>query len=269
MPTMILPPPSGSSARATNAPRGNGGGTAYPSYAVAASLKNRWKSLKWPITLLVVSILLGTIGSLNILNTGNALSNVKKSSSTSSQAQVSQKMQMQRQPVSSPTITLRPASTPTPAITLTPQNTPGQPIPATTSQPTNTSPSGSTKIVSDTFARNSKNQFNWGTASDGVNRWKIDSDATVLFSTSNHQGVAIGDGYADAVIGPSVKNTMVVFSATMSDYEPMDNGDTTSIGVVLRWQDPNNWYKVFLNGSKLIIRKHVDGQAADLDSMDF
>ena len=37
-------------------------------------------------------------------------------------------------------------------------------------------------------------------------------------------------------------------------------GTDVNLGVVLRWTDPNNWYKAFIDGNQLGILRSVNGQ---------
>ncbi|HSW88162.1 MAG TPA: right-handed parallel beta-helix repeat-containing protein [Candidatus Saccharimonadales bacterium] len=148
--------------------------------------------------------------------------------------------------------------TPTPVATATPTLTPS-PIPTNT--PT---PIVNAFIAKDTFAR--ANQTYWGTASDGQ-KWAGDANTSNKFSiTSNagkiSSGSTSGINY-NAVLGPSLGNAQILFSGSMSSFS------SSNIGGVLRWQDANNWYKAYIDGSNLYIQKSVNGTKTTVKSASF
>lgn len=121
-------------------------------------------------------------------------------------------------------------------------------------------------LAQDTFQR--PNQVFWGVASDGQD-WGSDANRLAAFSIVNHTGqiAAQAAGMYSAVIGPAVGNADVTLSATVNQFAGSIN--LVNLGVVLRWQDPNNWYKVLIDGNNLSIDRHVNGNAAVLASVPF
>jgi hypothetical protein len=49
----------------------------------------------------------------------------------------------------------------------------------------------------------------------------------------------------------------ILVSGTVSQFDADGN---TNLGVVLRWQDTNNWYKALIDGSQLQLLSDVNGQ---------
>jgi hypothetical protein len=43
----------------------------------------------------------------------------------------------------------------------------------------------------------------------------------------------------------------------------------TNLGAVLRWNDPGNWYKVYVDGTFLVLQKRVNGSYTILGTADF
>ena len=123
------------------------------------------------------------------------------------------------------------------------------------------SPTPGTIIAQDTFQR--ANQTYWGTASDG-RAWVEDAGNQSIFSISNNRGqVSGGNGAYDAILGPSTSNAEVLFSGSLSNF------NVTNIGAVLRWNDTINWYKAYIDGTKLVIQEKVHGSYSTLGSIPF
>jgi hypothetical protein len=135
-------------------------------------------------------------------------------------------------------------------------NTPVAKTPATT--PVNNNqpapPNQQTNVLAtDTFQR--QNQALWGTASDG-RRWGGDANTQQAFSINGMKGqITGGKGTLDAVIGVPTGNVDITMSGSINQF-----GNDVNFGVVLRWTDPNNWYKAFIDGNQLAILRSVNGQ---------
>ena len=142
-----------------------------------------------------------------------------------------------------PTPTSTMSSTPSPTSTLTPT-----PIPGTT-------------IAQDTFQR--ANQTHWGTASDG-HVWAADANTQAAFSIVTNQGqVSNGNTYYNAVLGSTAGNAEVLLSSSISSFT------NANIGVVLRWNDTNNWYKAYISGTNLVIQAKIKGNYRVIGSTAF
>jgi hypothetical protein len=120
-------------------------------------------------------------------------------------------------------------------------------------------------IAQDTFQR--QNQPLWGTSSDS-NLWGGDAnnpnDQTV-FSIVNQSGqIANGPGNFNALLGPATTDADVTISAQINAFTGNAN-----LGVVLRWQDANNWYKALIDGTRLRVIRNLQGTTDTLSSMLF
>lgn len=116
-------------------------------------------------------------------------------------------------------------------------------------------------LAQDTFLR--VNQISWGIASDGQ-LWQADAKSSSNFAIVNHAGqVSKADGVYDAILGPTITNAEVVFNGSLSRFGP------STLGALLRWKDANNLYKVYLDGSYLILLKDVAGIVTVLKSVIF
>ncbi len=152
-------------------------------------------------------------------------------------------------PTSSATVTTTPTMTPSPTVTTTPTLTPSP------------SPSPGMTLAQDTFQR--ANQKFWGTASDGL-VWGGDANTSAAFSISNNVGqIANGSGPYNAVLGPSTTDAEVLFTGSLSSFT------NNNLGAVLRWQDTNDWYKAYINGSQLVVQKKVNGTTTTLSQAAF
>ncbi|MGZ6281412.1 MAG: YncE family protein, partial [Ktedonobacteraceae bacterium] len=149
----------------------------------------------------------------------------------------------------SPTVTVSPSPTITPSPTFTPS-------------PTITpSPTPGTILAQDTFQR--ANQQFWGTASDGLT-WGGDANTQKSFSINNNVGqVANGSGPYNAVLGPVATDSEVFFTGSASSFT------NNNLGAVLHWQDTNNWYKAYINGTQLVLQKKVKGTSTTLSTAAF
>src|SRR5581483_5161400 len=160
--------------------------------------------------------------------------------------------------ISLPLLMRRPSSLgpgPAPSPTV-----PGATMPSPTASPT------AQVLVQDTFQR--PNQTFWGAASDGQ-EWEGDANRLTAFSIADNTGqiAAHAAGTYSAVIGPAVGDADVTLSATVNHFA--DSINLINLGVVLRWQDTNNWYKALIDGNRLSIDRHMNGNAAVLASIPF
>ena len=140
-----------------------------------------------------------------------------------------------------------------------------RPTPAATQAPTGpasqaTAPaSGVTVLARDSFQR--PDQALWGTSSD--NRiWGGDANANSAFSIVNHAGQIGGaKGALQATLNVPNADAELLVSGSVNRFDA--NGDV-NLGCVLRWQDPQNWYKVLINGSVLQLLRSVNGKISVL-----
>lgn len=135
--------------------------------------------------------------------------------------------------------------------------------PNSSSTPTPTpTPTSGTLLAQDTFKR--ANQSRWGTASDGLT-WGGDANTNAAFSISGDAGlVSNGNGATySAVLGSTATNAEVYATSSISSFTNSNFGD------VLRWTDGNNWYKAYIDGSRLYIQKKVRGTTTFLSSVAF
>jgi hypothetical protein len=106
-------------------------------------------------------------------------------------------------------------------------------------------------LAQDTFQRG--DHIFWGVASDGQ-MWGADANNQAVFTTMDHTGRIInGQGAENAILGPRITDADIVFSGSLSRFH------FTNLGSVLRWQDKNNWYKAYLDGTELVLLKNVNG----------
>jgi len=119
------------------------------------------------------------------------------------------------------------------------------------------------KLAEDTFQR--QNQQFWGTASDG-RTWQGDANQANAFSITNKVGqIANTQGTLNALLGTPSTNQEVVMSGSLNHF----NKGQVNIGVVLRWNDAKNWYKVLIDGTHVMVIKRVNGVTTTLGTMPF
>lgn len=149
-----------------------------------------------------------------------------------------------------------PAGTPLP----TPLNSMYTPTPTGTATVTPSATPG-TLLAKDTFKR--ANQQFWGKASDGLT-WGGDANTQTVFSINNNAGqIANGSGPYNAVLGPSTTDAEVLFTGSLSTFT------NNNLGAVLRWQDTNNWYKAYIDGTNLVIQSKLNGTTTILTQAAF
>lgn len=169
-------------------------------------------------------------------------------------------------PTLAATLTL---STPPPvsqAVALSPQEPtppPAEPTSVATAQPTSL-PDGVTVLAQDTFQR--PNQSLWGQSSDG-HMWSGDANSSPLFSIADHAGqISGGKGAVQAIMQLSSQDSELLVSGTVNQFNAHG---TSNLGVVLRWQDSQNWYKVLIDGSTFQLLKSVQGKISTLTTQPF
>ncbi len=115
-------------------------------------------------------------------------------------------------------------------------------------------------VAQDTFHRGA-DQTLWGTASDGQ-RWDGDANKSQDFSIAGRMGqihrTANGSSFYTAVLGPSQTDAEVKVTASLDHFNP------SHIGVLLRYTDDKNYYKVFIDGSNFLMLKRVNGHNTTL-----
>jgi len=117
-------------------------------------------------------------------------------------------------------------------------------------------------LARDSFQR--PNQQFWGVASDGQS-WAGDAVKAPAFAIVNHSGQVIGNSSAiyDSVLGKPVADSEVLVSGSVSSFAD------ANMGVLLRWTDGNNLYKVFIDGTNLTVLKKANGAFSNLQSTPF
>lgn len=116
-------------------------------------------------------------------------------------------------------------------------------------------------ISQDTFQR--PNQTHWGSASDG-NVWGADAASSSVFSISSNSALATNPGGILAgTLGASATDAQVLTTGSINSF---NGGD---YGVILRYTNGTNWYKAYIDGSSLIIRRNLNGNNIVLVSTPF
>jgi hypothetical protein len=120
-------------------------------------------------------------------------------------------------------------------------------------------------LAQDPFQR--ADQALWGTASDGK-AWGGDANISPAFSIVNGTGqIANATGMLEALTDPIASNADVEVTVTANQFA--DNVNMMNIGVTLRWQDTNDWYKALIDGNNFSIDKAVNGNMTIIDTMPF
>jgi hypothetical protein len=118
-------------------------------------------------------------------------------------------------------------------------------------------------LAQDTFKR--QNQQFWGTASDG-RTWEGDANKAGAFSIANGAGqIANAKGALNALLGLAGTNMQVMVSGSLNRF----NNGNVNLGVVLRWTDNNDWYKVLIDGTHVSLLKRVKGVTTTLATQPF
>lgn len=145
----------------------------------------------------------------------------------------------------------------TPNVAKQTQNTP---LPGQTPTPTMPATTTGKPVAQDNFQR--ADQTLWGTASDGQN-WQGAANQSQSFSIANKAGLIQGQGFFDTTLGGQQADAEILFTSSLSSFQQ------ANIGAVLRWHDPNNWYKAYLDGQKLIILRKIQGVVTRLSDFNF
>ncbi|HEU5376711.1 MAG TPA: hypothetical protein VFV38_14850 [Ktedonobacteraceae bacterium] len=167
-------------------------------------------------------------------------------------------------PVLAATLTLPPSSNTgaatTPATSTHAPVSPGVSGPFSESTPLPTQlPSGVFVLARDTFQR--PDQALWGKSSDGQ-IWGGDANTSQAFAIARHAGqISGGQGAMQATLNVAGADADLLLSGAVNRFAA--NG-TINLGVILRWSDPNNWYKVLIDGKNLQLLKDVHGQISVL-----
>jgi serine/threonine protein kinase len=130
------------------------------------------------------------------------------------------------------------------------QTTPSATTHTTTTATTRPNPN---ILAEDNFQRG--NQNFWGTASDGL-AWGGDALNSMDFSIVNHRGqihrTANGNSLYTALLGTRYTDFEVVATAMLDSF------NNSHIGVMLRYQDDNHYYKARITGNTLEIINRQD-----------
>lgn len=65
------------------------------------------------------------------------------------------------------------------------------------------------------------------------------------------------------MLGPTATDAEVLFTGSLSSFS------NNNLGAVLRWQDSNDWYKAYINGTQLVVQKQVGGTTTTLSQANF
>ncbi len=123
---------------------------------------------------------------------------------------------------------------------------------------------GTQMLAEDTFKR--ANGAHWGTASDN-RMWEGDANQQAAFSIVGNTGqIANGTGTLNALLGPNKDNVDVLLQGSVNHFAAKGQ---SNLGVVLRWNDANNWYKALIDNANLTILKRANGQGGALSSVPF
>ncbi len=149
--------------------------------------------------------------------------------------------------------TQTPATTKTASATSTPaQNS----TPGNGSTPAQTPPPTLQLLYQDTFQR--PDQPFWGTASDGT-AWGGDAATSNDFSIAQQTGkifrTAAGHPLYTATLGTTPHADAEILVTAM-----LDSFTNSHIGVMLRYQNDNHYYKVLLDGKSFHFLKRIDPQ---------
>ncbi len=108
-------------------------------------------------------------------------------------------------------------------------------------------------LARDTFQR--PDQMDWGTASDGE-MWGGDALNSADLSIHNHMGqahrTANGNSLYTATLGAPHTDAEVVATAMLDSF------NKSHIGVMLRYQNDNHYYKAYIDGNSLLILNRID-----------
>lgn len=116
-------------------------------------------------------------------------------------------------------------------------------------------------LARDDFRRT--NQVYWGTSSGGQS-WQADAQEKRSFSIAADQGVvAPTQGFLCGVLGQSVTDSEVSFQGSLSQFRQ------SSLAALLRWDSPENYYKLVLDAQGLTLSRVMDGMPTPLRTVSF
>jgi hypothetical protein len=121
-------------------------------------------------------------------------------------------------------------------------------------------------VAEDTFVR--PNQPLWGIASDGVHTWTGDANsATGVFSIVNGHGRINNGGTTSyrGQLGNKVANSEAQATAIVNFW----NGTSVGLGVTIRVEDANNYYKAYIDGTSFWLQKTQAGSTSTLTMVPF
>lgn len=138
---------------------------------------------------------------------------------------------------------------------------------ASTPVPQPTAPAnGIVTLAQDNFQR--PDQAFWGTSS-GLRLWGGDANTNPTFAIVNHAGQisgSQGQSSLQAIMNVASPDAEIIITGSVSQF---DARGSSNLGVVLRWQDANNWYKALIDGNNVQLLKNVNGKIAVLASQAF
>lgn len=179
---------------------------------------------------------------------------------------------------SSPTLkpTLVPTATPSPLpspVTTTPAATraKAQPAPAAPQPVQRQVMVAQPTVIHDSFQRNTL-PGSWGTT-NGL-QWQLTGNPQAFFvnpGTNTGSGMIISQAqqnaeFYTATIGPEVAEPTDVQATLAMTFS---TSQQNNVGLVVRWQDSNNYYKVYIDGSQLVLMKNINGQQSSLITTSF
>lgn len=116
-------------------------------------------------------------------------------------------------------------------------------------------------LARDDFQR--VNQVYWGTSSGGQT-WQADAQEKHSFSVVGDSGVVSATtGFLCGVLGQVVTNSEVSFQGSLSHF------GQSSLGALLRWDDPEDYYKLVLDAQGLTLSRVMDGMPTPLRTVSF
>jgi len=111
--------------------------------------------------------------------------------------------------------------------------------------------------ITDNFQR--RNQSGWGAATTGQT-WQLNGKT---FTISNNKGLISGNGASTATIGAAGSQVTVTMSGSLSGL------NSTRLGALANYQDDNNWYMAYFDGSHFALLKRQHGTYSALVSKPF
>lgn len=91
----------------------------------------------------------------------------------------------------------------------------------------------------------------------------VSTEFTIAGGMGQIHRIANGGSLYTATLGPVTTDADLVVNASLSQFKP------SHIGVMLRWQDDQNYYKVYINESQLHLFKRVNNKTSTLQNFPF